>query len=98
MSAANGTNEISRLKRRVDNNFAFSKRWMAMMYTCKNCGVTADDSRSLCNPTDVVEDNLCGIAADKVCEDKELAMKYSCAACGKVSSDAELLCDPTTIN
>jgi len=70
-----------------------------MIYTCKNCGVTAEDSTSLCNPTDVVEDNLCGIAdVDKVCEDKAAVMKYSCAACGKVSSDAELLCDPTTIN
>jgi DNA-directed RNA polymerase subunit RPC12/RpoP len=69
-----------------------------MTYTCKNCGITADDSSNLCNPTDVVEDNLCGIAVDKVCEDKMTTMKYSCAACGKFSADPELLCDPEIMN
>ncbi len=69
-----------------------------MAYTCRNCGVTADNSNKLCNPTEVVEDYLCGISEDNVCEDKRTTMKYSCAACGRLSSDAELLCDPEVIN
>ena len=69
-----------------------------MIYTCQNCGVAADISSNLCNPTDVIEDNLCGISKDKVCEDKLMTMKYLCAACGKQSADAELLCDPDKIN
>ena len=68
-----------------------------MTYTCQNCGFTADNSSSLCNPTEIVEDNLCGISEDLVCEDKLTSMKYSCDACGKLSADAELLCDPNII-
>ena len=66
-------------------------------YTCQNCGVTADNPSSLCNPTDVIADNLCGISAHMVCEDKLTTMKYSCAACGRLSADAEHLCDPDLI-
>ena len=66
-----------------------------MNYTCQNCGVTADDSNSLCNPTDVIEDNLCGLSEDKVCEGKLPNMQFTCAACGRLSADPELLCDPT---
>lgn len=82
-----------------------------MTYTCQNCGVTADNSSSLCNPIDVIKDNLCGISADHfmdpsnttfehntVCEDKRTTMKYFCAACGRQSADDELLCDPDKIN
>jgi len=69
-----------------------------MMYTCQNCGYTADNSSSLCNPTEIIEDNLCGISEDMVCEDKLASMKYSCDACGKLSADAELLCDPNVIS
>lgn len=78
-----------------------------MMYTCQNCGATADNSNSLCNPIDIIKDNLCGISADHfttpsntsfdhstVCEEKRTTMKYFCAACGRQSADSELLCDP----
>lgn len=68
---------------------------VTLAFTCQDCGVTADNSSSLCNPTEVIEDNLCGISTGKVCEDKLTTMKYSCAACGRLSADAELLCDPT---
>jgi hypothetical protein len=82
-----------------------------MKFTCQNCGVTSDNSNNLCNPIDVIEDNLCGISADHfttpsnttfnqntVCKDKLTTMKFFCAACGRQSANDELLCDPDIIN
>jgi hypothetical protein len=60
----------------ISSQSSYIKRRITMIYTCQNCGVAADTSSSLCNPTDVIEDNLCGISRDKVCEDKLMTMKY----------------------
>jgi len=68
------------------------------MYTCQNCGATADTSSSLCKPTSgEFESKFCGAPAEQVCEEKIKTMKYSCDACGSVSADAEHLCNPSLI-
>ncbi len=68
------------------------------MYTCQNCGATADDSSSLCKPTsEELDSKLCGVPATQVCEDKVTTMKYSCDACGSVSAFVECLCSPSVI-
>lgn len=69
-----------------------------MTYTCQNCGSSADDSSSLCNPTNEgVDSKFCGAPAVQVCEDKLESMKFSCDACGSVSADPEHLCNPSMI-
>jgi len=69
-----------------------------MTYTCQNCGSTADDSGSLCNPVGAELDaKFCGVPADQVCEEKLTAIKYVCAGCGSMSADADHLCDPDLI-
>lgn len=82
-----------------------------MTYTCQNCGATAESPSTLCNPSDVIKGNLCGISADHfitssnttfdhntVCEDKQTTMKYFCVACSRQSADDGLLCDPDKIS
>jgi hypothetical protein len=69
-----------------------------MSYTCQNCGVAADDSKSLCNPIrEELQGTFCGLSAAPVCEDKLEAMKFSCDSCGRVSPDSEHLCNPVEI-
>ena len=69
-----------------------------MTYTCQNCGTTADNSSSLCNPaSEELESKFCGTPAAQVCEEKLTTMKYVCGGCGSVSADAEHLCDPDLI-
>lgn len=69
-----------------------------MAYTCQNCGVTAEMSSALCNPTrEEVDTKFCATTADQVCRDQLKIMKYSCDACGSVSVDAEHLCNPSQI-
>ncbi len=69
-----------------------------MAYTCQNCGASAYNSKSLCNPTsDDDEFKFCGTPSDQICEDKLVTMKYSCDDCGSISADAEHLCSPSRI-
>lgn len=69
-----------------------------MAYTCQNCGADAEDSRSLCNPTNKeIDDKFCGVATAEVCVDKLMAMKFSCDSCGRVATAPEFLCNPAEI-
>jgi len=69
-----------------------------MSYTCQNCGIEADDSKSLCNPISAeLQGAFCGLSAAHVCEDKLKEMKFSCDACGRISPDSEHLCNPVEI-
>jgi len=69
-----------------------------MAYTCQNCGTTADDSNSLCNPTsDKLDNKFCGVPAEEVCDEKLKTINYSCDACGSVSADPKHLCNPSMI-
>jgi hypothetical protein len=69
-----------------------------MAYTCQNCGASAYNSKTLCNPTDEdVESKFCGTPSEQVCEDRLGAMKYTCEDCGSLSADAEHLCSPSRI-
>ena len=70
-----------------------------MTYTCQNCGATADNSNSLCNPTDeALDSKFCGVPTDQVCDEKLTTIKYTCDSCGSVSADAERLCNPSTVS
>lgn len=69
-----------------------------MSYTCQNCGASADEYNSLCNPTSGEFDaKFCGAPAMQVCEDKLDAMKFSCDSCGSVSAEEENLCNPRSL-
>jgi len=69
-----------------------------MMYTCQNCGVTAGNSSSLCNPVEgELDAKFCGAPPSQVCEEKLTAIKYVCSGCGSMSTDADRLCDPDMI-
>lgn len=69
-----------------------------MAYTCQNCGVTADNSSNLCNPSsDELDTRFCGASSIHVCESQLPSMQYTCDACGSVSADAEHLCNPSRI-
>lgn len=69
-----------------------------MAYSCQNCGATADNLNSLCNPTNEEhESKFCGTPSEQVCEEKLTVMKYSCDVCGSLSADAEHLCNPKAI-
>jgi len=72
-------------------------RRIAMTYTCQNCGITADNSSSLCNPASEELGKFCGAPADQVCEEQLTAMNYVCSGCGSMSAEAEHLCDPELI-
>lgn len=66
-----------------------------MAYICENCGVTAEDSESICNPRDEeYKKKLCSAAEAEVCDEKASAMKYSCT-CGSVSANPQHLCKPS---
>jgi predicted RNA-binding Zn-ribbon protein involved in translation (DUF1610 family) len=69
-----------------------------MLYTCENCGTSAEDRNSLCRPTtEEHESKFCGAPTDQVCDDKRTAMRFQCDSCGSVSADAEHLCNPSEI-
>lgn len=69
-----------------------------MNYTCQNCGASADNSNSLCNPTsERLDSKFCGAPSLQVCDGKVAFMKYSCDACGSISADADRLCSPSEI-
>ncbi len=68
------------------------------MYTCQNCGASAEDINSLCNPTsEEFDEKFCGAPALQVCEDKMESMNFSCDSCGSVSADETNLCNPRAI-
>lgn len=69
-----------------------------MMYTCENCGTSAEDSNSLCRPAiEEHESKFCDAPAGQVCEDKRETMRFQCDSCGSVSADADHLCNPSEI-
>lgn len=69
-----------------------------MSYTCQNCGVSAEESSSLCNPTnEELDSKFCGASSVLVCDGQLSSMQYSCDACGSVSADPEHLCNPSKI-
>lgn len=66
-----------------------------MKYTCLNCGATAQDPSTLCNPGDDVKlSPFCATATEPVCNDHRDTMEYSCGKCGGLSPDADHLCYP----
>jgi len=66
-----------------------------MAYICQNCGVTANDRKTLCNPiTDEDNGKLCKDRTYNVCRENASEMEYSCI-CGNVSADPQYLCNPT---
>ena len=68
------------------------------MYTCQNCGASAEEISNLCNPTgEEFDEKFCGAPALQVCEDKMDSMKFSCDACGSVSAEETYLCNPSPI-
>lgn len=68
------------------------------MYTCENCGATADDSSRLCKPTSKEQEiKFCGVPANDVCEEKIPSVKYKCDSCGKMSAFVGHLCSPSLI-
>lgn len=72
-----------------------------MSYTCKNCGVVADDPGHLCNPSqEKVSCEFCGeedVSAKHICKNKLGAMKFTCETCGGVAPEAAQLCHPKEI-
>lgn len=67
-----------------------------MMYTCQNCGASAETAGNLCNPsTEEYESKFCGTSSEQVCDDKLETMKFQCDSCGSLSADAEHLCNPS---
>jgi hypothetical protein len=69
-----------------------------MMYTCQNCGTSAENSKNLCSPAaEEHENKFCGAPSDQVCEDKRETMRFQCDSCGSVSADAEHLCSPSEL-
>jgi hypothetical protein len=67
-----------------------------MYYTCQDCGASADNQSSLCNPSMEVEKHkFCGVSPLLVCVEKRTSMKFICDACGSVSADAAHLCSPS---
>ena len=85
----------------VDNNLRDGKEKKAMAYTCKNCGVVANDPGHLCNPCgDKSKCSFCGAPASDpkhMCKDKLTAMKYVCDGCGRVAMEKQHLCKPSAI-
>jgi hypothetical protein len=68
------------------------------MYTCQNCGATADDSSRLCKPSsEEQETKFCGIPTKQICEEEVSPMNYKCVACGSMSAFVEHLCSPSLI-
>jgi hypothetical protein len=66
------------------------------LYTCGNCGTSAEDRNSLSRPTtEEHESKFCGAPADQVCDDKRETMRFQCDSCGRVSANAEHLCSPS---
>ncbi|MDR2550270.1 MAG: hypothetical protein LBD10_08755 [Desulfobulbus sp.] len=69
-----------------------------MKYTCMNCGSTADQAHTLCNPsTDELTSTFCATSTGEICEEKVGGMEYTCGSCGGLSPDAEHLCSPKKI-
>lgn len=65
------------------------------MFTCKNCGSTANDASRLCNPDfEVTPVKFCGSPSSEVCDGQKKAMKFSCDACGSLSASPDNLCSP----
>ncbi|MGD9949586.1 MAG: hypothetical protein AB7U29_14065 [Desulfobulbus sp.] len=68
------------------------------MFTCKNCGSTANDANRLCSPDfDMTPKKFCGTSATEVCDGQKASMKFTCDACGSMSAQADNLCSPSTI-
>ncbi len=69
-----------------------------MLYTCQNCGVTAETPGHLCKPTVEGQDSkFCGTPSDQICDDKQKMMAYKCETCDSLAADADHLCDPSQI-
>lgn len=68
------------------------------MYTCQNCGVTAETASDLCKPdTENYVRKFCGTPTDQICNEKQGMMKFKCDYCGSWAVDADHLCDPRHI-
>jgi len=67
-----------------------------MAYMCKDCGASAENQKSLCNPSKEMEEHkFCGLSPLLVCVEKRASMKFICDACGSVSAHAAHLCSPS---
>lgn len=66
-----------------------------MAYICQNCGVTANEKKTLCNPiSDENNSRSCKRESSNVCLENVSEIEYSCP-CGNVSANPHFLCHPT---
>lgn len=70
-----------------------------MMYSCRNCGASAEDSSKLCEPTsDGLNHKFCGASPEIICDSKLTDMKFVCTTCGSFSADPDTLCSPSQVD
>jgi hypothetical protein len=69
-----------------------------MVYSCRNCGASAEDSSKLCNPSDEpLNHKFCGASPEKICDGKLVDMTFVCTTCGSFSADSTTLCSPSQV-
>lgn len=69
-----------------------------MVYSCRNCGASAEDSGKLCNPTsEELNHKFCGASPEKICDGKLTDMRFVCTTCGSFSAAPDTLCSPSPV-
>jgi len=69
-----------------------------MVYSCRNCGASAEDSGKLCHPTkEELHHKFCGASPEKICDSKLVDMRFVCNTCGSFSADSATLCSPSQV-